>query len=71
MEDDTLLTFGKYNGKRIGDVPADYLLWLADQDWIIKFPEIQTYVEKNRHHLEHESALKELHDPNDYWGDRD
>jgi uncharacterized protein (DUF3820 family) len=28
---DTSLTFGKYKGWRIRDVPGNYLTWLADQ----------------------------------------
>jgi hypothetical protein len=28
MTDDDELTFGKYNGTKIGKVPASYLLWL-------------------------------------------
>jgi len=30
MSDDYVMTFGKYNGHKIGEVPAGYLLWLWD-----------------------------------------
>lgn len=32
MNDDTPMPFGKYRGTRLGDVPADYLLFLWDKD---------------------------------------
>lgn len=28
------MPFGKYRGQRIADLPADYLEWLADQDFL-------------------------------------
>ena len=31
-----MLTFGKHNGKRLEEVPLDYLVWLQDYD---KHPE--------------------------------
>lgn len=30
-DDDDLMPFGKHRGKRMADVPLDYLRWLADQ----------------------------------------
>lgn len=27
---DTVLTFGKYSGKRLGDVPMSYIEWMAE-----------------------------------------
>lgn len=50
------LTFGKHKGERLGDVPAGYLLWLGDQEWLgQKFPEIKAYIEKERRTLEKEA----------------
>ena len=35
------LTFGKFNGARIDDVPAWYLFWLSNQDWFgERFPQL-------------------------------
>lgn len=31
MTDSTILNFGKYKGKMLGQIPADYLLWLNDE----------------------------------------
>jgi hypothetical protein len=30
MDDDYEMTFGKYRGTKIGEVPSGYLLWLWD-----------------------------------------
>lgn len=57
---DYVLTFGKYKGQTLDDVPADYLLWLEEQDWVQeKFPKIVAYVMKNRKAIEME--VKEKH----------
>ena len=35
------LPFGKYNGKRLGEVPTWYLEWLGQQKWFNeKFPQL-------------------------------
>lgn len=49
------LPFGKYKGKRLGDVPASYLLWLGDQDWVSKFPLIEQYIKSEWQYLEKEA----------------
>jgi len=30
------LTFGKYRGQQLGDVPESYLRWCLDQEWFEK-----------------------------------
>jgi len=48
------MPFGKYKGESLGDIPAHYLLWLADEaDSCPK--EVKEYVEKERRHLEKEA----------------
>lgn len=37
---DPILNFGKHAGKRLSEVPADYIAWLAEQD-IRKQPEVK------------------------------
>ncbi len=32
VNDETVMWFGKYKGKRLADVPASYLLWCYDQN---------------------------------------
>lgn len=51
---DTVIRFGKYSGTRLADIPAYWLLWLAEQDWSEKFSDIREYIEKNRNRLEEE-----------------
>lgn len=31
MDDQSPMPFGKYKGRKMEDVPAEYLLWLRDQ----------------------------------------
>jgi len=28
------ITFGRYSGKEIGEIPSGYLTWLLEQDWM-------------------------------------
>ncbi len=45
-QDDTVMPFGEHQGKRLGDIPDDYLFWLWDQTWVeTKFPGLYLYVE--------------------------
>lgn len=38
-----------HGGKPLIEVPADYLLWLADQPWCKqKYPDVYAYIEENR-----------------------
>lgn len=42
---DDVMMFGKYKGEKIDDVPAQYLIWLHEQDWFPrKFPELESYI---------------------------
>ncbi len=55
MIDDDPMTFGTHADEKMKDVPADYLLWLADQYWLeSKYPEVAAYIEDNRAALEDE-----------------
>ena len=60
MTDDDLMTFGKYNGERIGSVPASYLLWLwdnglwRDKTLSQKNDPVREYIVENFHALETE-----------------
>lgn len=40
--DDTLMPFGKHEGKRLGDVPKDYLIWLYNENGLR--PKLKEYV---------------------------
>lgn len=57
MKDSDVMPFGKHKDEKLGDVPASYLLWAADQSWVKeKYPGLFTYVDSNRKHLEKEAA---------------
>ncbi len=47
------LKFGKHKGEALGDIPASYLLWLADQEWAPI--QVRDYVKKERVYLEKEA----------------
>lgn len=31
MTDTTIMPFGKYKGKMLGEIPAEYMIWLHDE----------------------------------------
>lgn len=45
MNDQSLMPFGKYKGRKMEDVPADYLLWLRDQ--VCRDNQVKEYIEEN------------------------
>lgn len=46
---------GKYTGKKMTDVPASYLLWLYDQEWLpIKYPTVYAYITNTLEYLKDE-----------------
>ena len=52
MTDETIINFGKHRGKKIANVPADYLLWVEEQPWCSKG--LKKYIEDNKQALEME-----------------
>ena len=54
VPDNYKMPFGKYEHKPIGTVPAEYLDWLMDQNWIARFPEVVHYIAANRQHIDKE-----------------
>lgn len=60
MTDSDLMPFGRYIGEKLGDVPADYLLWFYDHPILSKtFPELAKYVSENLKALEAETRNKD------------
>jgi len=55
MTDDDLMTFGKHKGRHMIDVPADYLLWILGEPWIVKWPNVLDYIQQRE-----ESLIEEL-----------
>lgn len=33
MGEDDIMTFGKYKGKKLGEIPAGYFLYIYDRGW--------------------------------------
>jgi len=51
--DETEITFGKYKGTKLANVPASYLLWLYDNNKCGY--ELKTYIRNNHEQLEKEA----------------
>ena len=48
LTDNDLMPFGKHKNERMEDVPATYLDWLRDQDWLkASWPEVWQYIQDN------------------------
>lgn len=45
MDDNSIMPFGKYKGEKLIDVPADYLLWLYENNKAKA--ELKAYIEDN------------------------
>lgn len=48
LSDDDEMPFGKHKGKKMRDVPADYLDWLRDQSFVrYSWPKLYEYMRNN------------------------
>jgi uncharacterized protein (DUF3820 family) len=58
--DDSLMPFGKFRGKSLKDVPADYLLWLYNEakDLKVKNPDLHGYIYNAMKALKQETAMR-------------
>jgi hypothetical protein len=65
IDDNWIIPFGAHKGRRIGAVPAHYLNYIIDMDFVKRsYPEIIRYVSDNR------SAIDaELHESGDLFPD--
>lgn len=64
LTDEDWMPFGKYgpekgDPRRMKDVPAKYLDWLAGQDFIVQWPRVLMYIEWRRPHLNQELERQE------------
>jgi len=41
------IPFGKHRGLDMEDIPANYLKFISEQDWITKWPAVEAYVQAN------------------------
>lgn len=53
FNDQSLMPFGKHQGKKMEDVPASYLLWLWNDD--VQHPDVRAYIEDNMSVLKFEN----------------
>jgi uncharacterized protein (DUF3820 family) len=45
MDDNSIMPYGAHKGKKMANVPDDYLLWCYDQPWCRG--EVKKYIEDN------------------------
>lgn len=58
-----VIPFGQYKGTPLDKVPANYLDWLRDQDWIPqKFPEIALYLQQHAKLIDEELDDEDQYD---------
>lgn len=55
LTDQTVMSFGKYKGHKMANVPPEYLLWIYD-NYDLK-PELKAYIDDNRAALKQEVKL--------------
>lgn len=48
LTDSSKMPFGKYKGRKMKTVPAQYLDWMSGQTWIEEWPAVQDYINRNR-----------------------
>lgn len=56
------IPFGKYKGEHVDAVPASYLLWCADRQWISRYPRIENYIRVNKKELKMDAEAEEFCD---------
>jgi len=56
MDDSSPMPFGKHKGMKMVNVPARYLLWLHEQDWIEDWPDLNAYIIDNLDVLQMETG---------------
>jgi uncharacterized protein (DUF3820 family) len=57
LGDSDSITFGTHKGKKLEFVPAHYLLWLLEQEWLEeKYPELFEYISNREQQLEDEKS---------------
>ena len=57
MTDESLMPYGKYQGEKLANIPAGYLIWMYDNDKLIG--SLKKYVEENMAALEKEKYKKD------------
>lgn len=60
--DNSQMPWGKYQGKRLIDIPADYFIFLSGQKGWDKTSPMGVYIESNKQVLELQSKHAKAHD---------
>ncbi len=56
MRENEPMGWGKHKHDKLGDVPAEYLLWAYATPNIMRIrPKLRAYIEQNKKHLEQEA----------------
>lgn len=61
--------FGAHRGKPYGTVPAGYLDFIIDKDWINKWPEVVAYINANRRIIDKELEERDYDEWDNQYGD--
>ncbi len=56
MDDNSIMPYGKYQGQKMANVPASYLIWLYNENKCAG--EVRQYVYKNLEDLKMEAKVK-------------
>jgi hypothetical protein len=56
LSDSSPMPFGKWKGRKMKEVPATYLDWLRGQVWLVDWPDVKEYVDKNKKVIDQELA---------------
>lgn len=68
-----ILSFGKYRGEAVDEVPASYQMWLYEQAFVHEdYPELGEWLKENLDEIEEKFIEEEQqHDDEDDWHSRD
>ena len=55
--DESVMTFGKYKGEKMANIPADYLLWLYENSKV--YGDVKDYIKENLDVIKSEIQLKQ------------
>lgn len=55
MNDNSIMPFGKHKGKKLANVPAQYLLWLYNQQEFVISSNLKDYISDNLEVLQQET----------------
>ena len=61
LTDSDKMPFGKYRGREMRNVPAEYLDWLRDQRWLDdKYPQVAKYIDESELQINQELEEKDV-----------